>query len=226
MTRDERIAWGERLNAIAAPVLRGTPLTDPASPEQARAFIAEFRDEQGHRRRIDPYVLGATLGVPGPSLPPTERSPDVLAWSALAAKKTELPIDLRASGPLVYSHDSAAIETATETELAVLQALWHRAGPDPAARRRALDAARWSVAHLQPDNATGHPWGAAVFIELWLQAGLSEARLYAESLIHNSMVAAGRPDRVSAVLLLDSSRLLLEAARTRDRSGPGGAQAG
>lgn len=103
---------------------------------------------------------------------------------------------------------TGAIETTTETELSALHALSHHARRDPSGRlaERCLDAARWHVDELQPDNGTNHPWAVHVFLAL--AEDDSTARLHAESLVHNALVSSGRPDRFSACLLLDSARLL------------------
>lgn len=204
--------WAERLRRIAGPVLADTPLIGPATPAEARRFVDEFRDEHGHRRPVDRYLLSTVLGLPAEP-PGAGAAADVQAWAGVAAGQDPPFIDLEAHGPLVFAPGrpgAPGIETSTEMELAVLHALWRRSGgPGGArARRRALAAARWAVAELQPDNATGHPWAVAVFLELWFVSDEPEARLYAETLVHNCLVAAGRPDRFSAVLLLDSANLL------------------
>ncbi|MCC6676493.1 MAG: hypothetical protein IT436_05055 [Phycisphaerales bacterium] len=219
MTVSEREVWARRLEAVAAPVLHGTPLTLPSDAEAARRFILAFADERGHRRGVDPFVLAAFLGVPAPVAEPSSPTPDVRAWAAVARDQDPDRLELEGSGPLLYGRDpsreSEGIETATEVELAVLHALWRRATRKnhPRFDHRAMSAARWAVATLQPDNATGHPWAVAVFIELWIASGDAEARLYAETLIHNSLVGAGAPDRFSAVLLLDSAWLLRDTDR-------------
>lgn len=223
MTPSEREIWARRLDAVAQPALKGTPLVQPSDLEATRRFILSFADEYGHRRAVDPFVLAALLGVSAPVAEPRSPTPDVRAWAAVARGETPDDALIEGSGPLLYGRDTCdpeGIETATEAELAVQHAAWRRAVETRDARivYRAMTAARWAVATLQPDNATGHPWAVAVFIELWIESGDAEARLYAETLIHNSLVGAGVPDRFSAVLLLDAARLLREAdGPARDR---------
>jgi hypothetical protein len=108
-----------------------------------------------------------------------------------------------------------AIEATTETELSALHALSHHAsvtGPVAAATlgERVLDAARWHVDTLQPDNGTNHPWAVHVFLGLASadESYAAGATLHAEGLLHNALVRAGRPDRFSACVLLDSARAL------------------
>lgn len=203
-----KAVWSRRLAAIAQPVLVGTPLTEPADDAAKARFIQNFEDELGHRRPVDQPLLAAILGVHAPATA-EPGSPDVAAWTDVCAGRDPARVQ-GGDGPLVYGGEEHGIEIGTETELAVLHALWRRGvtGPSAPARTRAIAAACWAIGHLQPDNATGHPWAVAVFIELCLATGSDEARLYAETLVHAGTVATGRPDRFSAVLLMDSARLL------------------
>lgn len=210
--RKSRDIWSRRLLGIAEPVLASTPLLNPTGEPQATEFIRSFADELGHRRTVDPFVLAALLGVRPPGS--VSRAADVRAWADLAAGEAPAAVNEETAGPLAYGQD-AGIEIETEVELAVLHAVWRRGVLADSARlrQRAIAAARWAMSRLQPDNATGHPWAVAVFIELWLAGDDLEARHYAETLIHNSLVTNGRPDRFSAVLLLDAARLIEAAGR-------------
>lgn len=117
-------------------------------------------------------------------------------------------------GPLDPGFMHAGIETWTQTELAAVHALF-RLGLDrcePRLIARALDAAAWHVAELQPDNATNHPWAAHVFVALAVRrgegGGAEEALLHAQTLLHNCQVYLGRPDRFSACVLWEAAAQL------------------
>ncbi len=213
--------WSDHLRALAASALAGTPL-DPSAdptPDETDAFIATFRDELGHRRAVDRPILAHLLGTdPGPA--PANATLDARLWHAIHAHEPVAGLLAPAPGPLLGEHAFAvgAIETTTETELAALHALAHHAerrDPQaPSLTDRMLDASRWHVQTLQPDNGTNHPWAVHVFIMLAEQEtdanSAHEATLHAETLVHNSIVNLGRPDRFSACLLLDAARVLDE----------------
>lgn len=215
----ERDRWSRRLISAASAVLADTPLlsTWPVDEPAAAAFIRDFADERGHRRAVDPCLLALMLGMPhlaaGPRATTSTSGPslDLELWRRLCEGSDPSSLIAADRGPLIPD-PSEAIETATETELSALHALWRHAivRSEDRLRARCLDAARWLIDVLQPDNATCHPWAIAVFVQFWLTTGNAAARLYAETLEHNSLIALGRPDRFSAVLLLDSGRLLAE----------------
>lgn len=101
-----------------------------------------------------------------------------------------------------------SIEVYTECELGAIHALWNLAGLRGRSgwRVRCLAAAAWVIEHLQPDNATGHPWAAHVFA-IGAGEGLGpEGDLLAQTLLHNAMVNRGRPDRFAACVLRDCAR--------------------
>ena len=115
--------------------------------------------------------------------------------------------------PLLPPRDDLAIEVWTECELSVLHAAWRlviaakEASDDvEALKRRVVSAVAWHLERTQPDNATTHPWGVHVFLELgtpWL-----EASDYAASIIHASEAAAhasGMLDPLSGWILLDAA---------------------
>jgi hypothetical protein len=180
--------------------LRGAALDEPG------AFVEAFRDDLGHRRAIYRPVVAWSLGCnaePGGGT----LGPDTSAWYALAGRGPgafEVP---PGDGPLCEDLASEGIEAWTEAELSLLHALWWRAAESVDARNRAVLAARWLVAELQPDNATNRPWAVAVFAQLATD-GERDASLYAETLIHNCQTQFGRPDRFSTFLLLDAARRL------------------
>jgi hypothetical protein len=194
--------WASRAHAAAA-----TTLADP----QARL---------GHRA-IEPW-LAAWLGErPSPNQP-ASRQPDVRLWRSLVLRKPiaaqDLGLEDRA-GPaslLPPAGDDTPIEVWTEAELCTMHGLWHaaRLGPRPAWRRRCLDAAVWHAENLQPDNATNIPWALHVFAIAGALARAEDERLaaaldlHAQTLLHNALVTHGRPDPLSARVLLDAARAI------------------
>ncbi len=134
---------------------------------------------------------------------------DAALWWALVepqAGPVERWIDVRGEGPLFAQDACRAIEVWTETELSALHALWRHAriatGEAAAAlSARISRAVFWHLEHTQPDNATNHPWAAHVF----LLHGSPESRHFAETLVSNCMVLNGRPDALSAWILLDAA---------------------
>lgn len=220
------------LRTIARRSLADTPLAEPSETGvQRHAYLDGFADEFGNRRTTDRPLLARLLSIdPGPA--PERRSEAAgLLWAAhdhtihpggLLLEAPDLA-DPRATGPLVYEQadSSIAIEWRTLDELTALHALWNLAVSNtahhPATQRatwreRCLNAARWHIAELQPDNATNHPWGIAVFYELaWIETDRSaaaSAQFHAETLLHNCQVQQGRPDLVSAFILLDAANAL------------------
>ncbi|MBZ0171379.1 MAG: hypothetical protein K8E66_03275, partial [Phycisphaerales bacterium] len=148
--------WSDHLRAFAVPSLEGAPLDKSRkSGEHALRFIETFADERGDRRAVDRPLLAFLFGIhPGPTPELGARHADLRLWWALHDGS---PIDAIVSpppGPIVgaSAFESGAIEMTTETELAALHALAHHADRDARWRGRCLDAARWHVAMLQPDN--------------------------------------------------------------------------
>lgn len=72
----------------------------------------------------------------------------------------------------------------------------------------AESSARWLITEIQPDNATNLPWAVHVFASLAVRDDSHEARMYAETLMHNCMVSSGQPDTLSALILLDAAKQL------------------
>lgn len=103
------------------------------------------------------------------------------------------------------------IEVWTETELSAVHAAWGVAGWRDAAERSAI----WLVDEIQPDNATNLPWAVHVFADLGEREGRADLTMYANTLLHNCIVGSGRPDGLSALILLD-------AAAQLERSGSSG----
>lgn len=141
---------------------------------------------------------------------------DERLWWCVARREL-LVVDLIApAGGLLPDPDALAIEYRTMVELGALHALWALALlGDAWARVRALDAARWNVRELQPDNAINRPWGLAVFVELASSEQDAEiastADLHAQTLRHNACINFGKPDLLSALILRDCARQLRSA---------------
>lgn len=197
----------------------GTPwvaLIEPPVALSALPDFSEFRDEAGHRRAIDVYLLSHLVGVPPPP-PSPNAGTEVQLWSRIAANaKDYFWTEFSAKHEwLVRERDSLTIETWTQAELCSLHALSH-AGPTM--KPRADAAADWMLEHLQPDNATNHPWAIHVFLGRAAELKSSEHHLYAESLLHNAIVSLGRADRFSALILLDAGRWLERQSVARESS--------
>jgi len=199
--------WGERLLGEARLALAGTPWafllhTDSKPP----AKVAEFSDESGNRRAIDPLLI-AWLQRSPPPIVPSIQATDLKLWNSLIRGQAPAMLQLitPSGSPLAPEFDKLAIEVATETELASLHALSHAGNT---ARSRVEAASDWIVQNIQPDNATNHPWAVHVFLQRAFESGSVEHRLYAETLLHNCVVSLGRADRFSALILLDSGRTL------------------
>lgn len=138
---------------------------------------------------------------------------DVRLWGVLAGGGEVERSLFVGDGPLqdigLVRGGAVSVEVWTERELSAIQALWTLgvARGESVLRLRAEAAARWCVEALQPDNATGHPWGVNAFVGL-SACGEVEAELYAQTLLHNCCVSRGVPDRFSSLVLLASLRSL------------------
>ncbi len=227
VTNDLR-TWRDRLARTAGQVLAGELVeADGLSPARARAVVDMFADEGHNRPAIVPTFLAWRFNVDDASAPLADDRPDERAaqidtgvWRWLAHTRTigAAPppppppppgIDLRSTaGPLV-GQGRLALEVWTEIELCVLHALWHARDRFPAdasiSTARLVAAARWFIEHVQPDNATNHPWAVHVFAWLGVTQRDTEAEMYAGTLLHNCQVTYGRPDALSAHILADAA---------------------
>lgn len=202
--------------------LMGTPWAElsesPINPSKLPPF-EDFRDEAGHRRAVDRFILAhvARVTPPPPPPPPSNAATELQLWARIASgAKDFFWTEIDTKNPwLVRERDELTIETWTQAELCCLHALSH-AGPT--LKPRADAAADWMLEHLQPDNATNHPWAIHVFLVRAAEIGSSEHRLYAEALLHNAVISLGRVDRFSALILLDASRWLGNHAKSRSSS--------
>ncbi len=174
-------------------------------------YIESFQDEFGNRRASDRAFLAHLLGVSVSPVRAIERMglDERLWWCA--ADGRAIPDGLiGASGGLLVDPDALAIEYRTMVELGALQAFWSVAirDADSGLRARAMDAARWHIEELQPDNAINRPWGLAVFVELAIveqdETIAQTAELHAQTLLHNACINFGKPDLLSALILKDA----------------------
>lgn len=186
----------------------GAPAADPGGDAR---YVADFTDEAGNRTSVDQAFLSCVLGVAAPEGATESAWPEVVLWRGLAAKRARAWALERVepgNGALFASAaDRLGLEAWTRCELAGLHALAAWRG-DERVRRRVEDATTWLMREIQPDNATNEPWGVWVFAARWVERGDAEARLYAETMVHNAVVARGRPDRRSGWILLDAARRL------------------
>ncbi len=204
----EPAAAAEQFRALA---LR--TLGDPPIPVGARGdWAATLTDEQGARPASAVPLLYRLAG-----LAPCAGAlvgPDGALWQALHDTGPD-PLSLvrTGAGPLTERAETG-IEVWTQTELAALHALGAHAatGDTPALWTRLWSAADWHLRELQPDNATCRPWAAHVFVlrALWCDDAevAAGAGLHASTLLHNCRVSMGRPDRISACILLDAAATL------------------
>ena len=185
-----------------------------------------LRDWENHLRRLAGAAPHADAGgapegfrawIAGDAPAPAQKPPDAdeLLWRCVAdpglagwGEETGLSLGRDALFPAL--RERATIEVWTERELAGLHALLWLAvrERDERAMARLLDAADWHLEHTQPDNATNRAWAAHVFALLASRRDLPDARLYAETLVHNCMVTSGAPDALSAVILRDAAAAL------------------
>ncbi len=205
-------AWESRLRAMAQRSLEGTPLARAdATPDERRAFVDAFSDELGNRARVVTPFLAAAAGLSPSGTRGATLDLDDRLWWAVHDPESAVADFGSGVGPLDPTLGEIAIESRTETELSAMHALF-RLGLDrgePGMIRRALDAARWQVSELQPDNGTNHPWGIHVFVVLAAgshdPAEAGAALMHAQMLLHNCQVQMGRPDRLSACILWDAA---------------------
>ena len=177
--------------------------------EEAAAFVEGFSDDHGHRRPVDRPFLCGVLGLEPPPVAP-DAPCDVRLWRLAAASEPGEPPALPDAGPLSAQRTGEPIEVWTESDLSALHALWRLARRTGRATltERAFACARWHVAETQPDNATNHPWAIHVFAAMGVLEGDAAATHYAEGLLHACQLTLGRPDRMSAMILLDAGEEL------------------
>lgn len=180
--------------------------------------LAAFRDDAGHRRRVDPWLLAHAFGVDATSLhlddATAREEPWLALWACLHQPARDTSMWREGEGPLFRHLHARAIEVWTEGELAGLHALWWLARRDDSLMRRARSAAAWLIAELQPDNATQRPWAIHAFAELAAEGDI-EADMYAQTLLLNATAGRDKPDRFSAAILVDAAQYLSAPGSTR-----------
>lgn len=194
MPSDALIRWSERLERAALATLGG------AEPERIAAMV------NGPLSSLPMAALVArALGVPTDESQREPKSLDERLWASVSGMTAPPVAPGSPGGPIIGNNTSAAIEVWTETELACVHAAWSLG---EAWRDAARASALWLLGHIQPDNATNHPWAVHVFAALAEETGNPEMDLYAQTLLHNCVVTTGRPDAFSALILLHASRAI------------------
>lgn len=180
-------------------------MTNESSNARAR-WVAHLLAVSGLARSRDSAPPPAALR---PARPGVE-SLDLLLWRCAADPAVAVPPELLVPSiaPLRAWLSDGPIEVWTEVELSSLHALWRlaRLRGDARLRGRAVSAMRWHLEHTQPDNATNRPWALHAF----LQEGSAEGEAYAGTLLHNALAHGGRPEPLSAWILMDSAAELDE----------------
>lgn len=165
-------------------------------------------------RELTPVLRLAVQGI-------TKTAPDAVhgdvgLWWAVIDHSIDVNdlLDTDTGGPLFRVDRFKAIEVWTESELSGLHALESVAGRrgDSRLHEVVARARDWHLENTQPDNATNRPWALHVF----LKAGTSESRLYAETLLHNCMAIQGEPDPFSALILEHAATRLTPHPTTAD----------
>lgn len=183
--------------------------------DDAAETAARFADEAGNRLPTDSLLISRVLGVAasrdGSGWRERELSADRLSaeglWRLAAAGEATAP-GLPGEPPLLAREGFGSIEAWSESLLSGLHALgWVDRASGGALWSRITGELDWIAEHLEPDNATRHPWGVHLFVEHALR-GRDDAMLYAEELVHVCLVATGRPSARSAWILRDAAEYL------------------
>ncbi len=199
--------WVEHLRRMAASVaaesdLRGEMHAALARPRWIGGPLLAwrwFRSQESLLPEVSPQERAESVRM--------ARDDAALWWTLMDPQGGPVDrwVDPGGSGPLFKQDLYQTIEVWTETELSALHALWHhaRAGMRELDRRLS-SAVAWHLECTQPDNATNHPWGVHVF----LLHCTPESQHFAETLVSNCMVLNGKPDPLSAWILLDAAESL------------------
>jgi hypothetical protein len=190
MSRIDASQWAAHLRRIAS----------PAADVSAELCVGDLGPP------FSAAVRGEAIPLPDE---PVQHGEIGLWWA-----RTDERIDVDAitaaptEGSLLPQGVFRTIEVWTDAELSALHALWwlarDRARHDWMERvHRVRD---WHLACTQPDNATNRPWALHVF----LLGDSPEAVHYAETLLHNCQTQTGRPDVLSAWILLDAAAAIEE----------------
>lgn len=211
--RPTNAQWKSHIGSLIKQPLLDIPFDAPN--EQKRSYINIFEDEYGNRRSTDRPFLAHLFGVILPQPKEIHALDEQLWWMIQSDNHTnsfdldKIEALIAPNDALVHNSDSLAIEYRTMVELCALHALWIIATRMNSAQliERAFNAAAWHTRELQPDNAINRPWSTQVFIALSQQTNDTElshlAHLHAQTLIHNTSINMGVPDKLSALVLKD-----------------------
>ena len=202
--------WIDHINSLIDAPLANIPFD--GSETDKFHFIDTFADEYANRRTTDApflaYLLDRTLEQPAELV-----SLDQKLWWMIQSANFDSHAVLKLiepSGALVNDSEHLAIEYRTMVELCALHALWIIANHSSSQQliARCLNAAVWHTQELQPDNAINRPWATPVFIALAQSDTDQEtkhlAHLHTQTLIHNTSINLGVPDKLSALILKDT----------------------
>ena len=194
--RGTLLAWSEKLRAVASGAGSVAEADESGMLDTPRAATRAF---------VLAWLSADRRATPGP---------DRSLWLASDGSRPAPSVEeIGIAGWLAPALQSVGLEAWQESELAAVHALSWLVLRDRGLEPRLRSAARICIAELQPDNVTGRPWATHVFA--WLSAIETDidARLYAETLLHNTLIAGGVPDAFSAALMLDSARWLRAITR-------------
>ncbi|MDP1661618.1 MAG: hypothetical protein Q8L55_06845 [Phycisphaerales bacterium] len=220
----ERQIWVNRLRSVAMATLGKQPLLP-----QPGTFI----DEQRKRLAVDEGLFASLRSDTRWGVGATQaREGEVRLWCGAPVDAVVLPCDATyaAGGRGLLGDwndqpaDTPQVATAvwTDRELCALHALWTRArSADPADRarwaRRGHQACRWLLANKRDSVEVALPWSAHVWVLVsesepreWGSGLGTEARVYAENLLHGCLKGRERPGggRRAAWILWHAAREL------------------
>ncbi len=227
MSEDWRRAWAVMFRRVAGDALRSAG----REAEAEGAVPAAFADDLGHRRPVDGAFFAWRRRRSGTDdvAVDADDGADSLLWRALTDEGVD-PVEVvarvsgvgdaagrdRTDAGALFGQErgNVPLEVWTERELCCVHALgWLVREDGREALREKLDAVMsWHLENLQPDNATNHPWAAHLFVAWAEGEGVPEARLYAETMLHNCQVGMGRADAFSAHILMDGADWLEASA--------------
>ncbi|MGP1308813.1 MAG: hypothetical protein ACTS27_01290 [Phycisphaerales bacterium] len=186
-----------------------------AAADRAEPFCPRSGDD---RTSVRPLGLWIARGEPSRIAAPNRVDPDAFLWWRLVVNDAEAALrkiaDARGTprspsdaGALFPQGAYTAIEVWTEAELSSLQALWWLCRMQAGAPLRDVmfDSARWHLENTQPDNATNRPWAIPVFLEMAVDEQSPDARLFAETLLHNALAGQERSEPFSGLILRDAA---------------------
>ncbi len=199
--------WIAHLNGMATGPLEGVPIN--GTDDEKRAFVGSFRDEFGARRATDGALLCRVLGIRYEPGGIESQDLDFRLWEAVHGIFGAWDGLITKEDGLVNPH-GYAIEHRTLIELCALHALYYLAEGEM--RDRVDRLVDWHTRELQPDNGINRPWGLHAFVIRSVEAEdvnlRLNAMLHAQTLANNCCITLGKPDILSAFILLDSANAL------------------